>query len=97
MKEGMLGRLIDADAMYERFVKIPQGLDGIYDTTDLPDMLGDMPTITAEPVIHAVWHYYTNDEGKARWRCTNCGKLCHKNPHDKQRCSVCGARMRMEA
>jgi len=50
-----------------------------------------------EPVIDAVWQYYTNDEGKARWRCTNCGKVCHKNPHDKRRCSICGAHMSMEA
>lgn len=50
-----------------------------------------------EPVIPAVWQYYTNDEGKARWRCSHCGKLCHKNPHDKKRCSICGAHMRMEA
>lgn len=89
-------RLIDADAMYERFVKNRQGLDGIYDATDLPDMLGEMPTVAADPIINAVWEYYTNDEGKARWRCSHCRKICHKHPHDKRRCSVCGAHMKME-
>ena len=39
------GRLIDASAMYDRFVADTHGLDGIYDATDLPDMLADMPTI----------------------------------------------------
>ena len=50
----------------------------------------------SEPVVNAVWVYYTNDEGRARWRCGNCGKLCRRNPHDKKRCSSCGAHMRME-
>ena len=39
-------RLIDADAMYEEFVR----KSSIYDATDLPDMLGNMPTIPAVPV-----------------------------------------------
>lgn len=44
----------------------------------------------------AVWKYYLNDEGKARWRCSYCGKVCHRNPHDKRYCSICGKAMRME-
>lgn len=36
-------RMVDADAMYDEFVRKPS----IYDATDLPDMLGDMPTIDA--------------------------------------------------
>ena len=50
-----------------------------------------------EPVINAKWRYYTNDEGRARWRCSNCGKLCRRDPRDKKRCSNCGARMSKEA
>jgi hypothetical protein len=23
-----------------------------------------------------VWKYYINDEGRARWKCSECGKLC---------------------
>lgn len=45
----------------------------------------------------AVWRYYINDEGKARWRCSQCGKLCRRHPNDKRYCSNCGAKMRMEA
>ena len=44
----------------------------------------------------AVWKYYLNDEGRARWRCSYCGKVCHRNPHDKRYCSICGKVMRME-
>lgn len=44
----------------------------------------------------AVWSYYTNDEGRARWRCSYCGKICRRNPHDKRYCSHCGKPMRME-
>lgn len=44
----------------------------------------------------AVWQYYTNDEGKARWRCSECGKICRRDPRDKKFCSACGAEMRCE-
>lgn len=50
-----------------------------------------------EVPIEAKWHYYNNEEGKARWRCTNCGRICKRHPHDKRRCSTCGARMTMES
>lgn len=44
-----MDKLISANAMYERFMKRRDGLDGIYDATDLPDMLGDMPAVDAIP------------------------------------------------
>ena len=43
-------RLIDAGAMYKRYCVDKEGLDGIYDATDLPDMLASMPTIGAIPM-----------------------------------------------
>lgn len=39
------GRLIDSDAMLSKFVQNANGLDGIYDTTDLPEMLAQMPSV----------------------------------------------------
>lgn len=51
----------------------------------------------SEPIVNAEWRYYVNDEGKARWRCSKCGKLCRRDPHDKKRCSSCGAHMTKEA
>lgn len=50
-----------------------------------------------EAPVYAKWHYYTNDEGKARWKCTNCGKRCRRDPNDKKRCSNCGAYNSKEA
>jgi len=50
-----------------------------------------------EVPIEAKWHYYTNEEGKARWKCTNCGRMCKRNPYDKQRCSTCGAHTTLES
>lgn len=50
-----------------------------------------------KPVIEAVWKYGMDDENRPRWRCTNCGKFCHRNPHDKHFCSNCGAEMRLES
>lgn len=43
------------------------------------------------------WVYYVNDEGKPRWKCSECGKLCKRIPTDKIYCSQCGAKMRMES
>lgn len=84
-------RPIDADELKEK-------AETVIETTDAFQWLIDnAPTLKYEPVVDAFWHYYTNDEGRARWKCTHCGKLCHKNPHDKRRCSICGAHMRMEA
>ena len=39
------GGLIDADSMLRKYVTDVHGLDGIYDTTDLPEMLSYMPSI----------------------------------------------------
>ncbi|MBQ3424776.1 MAG: hypothetical protein IJH38_06235 [Clostridia bacterium] len=47
--------------------------------------------------LEAIWRYYVNEEGKARWKCTHCGKICRRIPRDKLYCSRCGSRMRMEA
>lgn len=65
------------------------------DTCDsIRPLYADALNLIARPV--AVWQYYTNDEGKARWRCSACGKICRRDPRDKKFCSTCGAEMRME-
>lgn len=43
------------------------------------------------------WVYYVNDEGKARWKCDQCGKICRRDPHDKHYCSNCGSKNTKEA
>jgi rubrerythrin len=43
-----------------------------------------------------VWKYYTNEEGKARWRCSVCGHVVKHDPNDFKRCA-CGAHMSKEA
>lgn len=62
------------------------------------DLIADVAEVMehSEPIIHAEWRYYVNDENRPRWRCSNCRKLCRRNPHDKKRCSTCGAHMKME-
>lgn len=42
------------------------------------------------------WQYYTNDEGKARWKCSVCGKIIRHGVDKKQFCSRCGAELRRE-
>ena len=47
--------------------------------------------------VFGKWIYYTNDEGKARWKCSVCGKICRRDPADKLYCSHCGSRNSKEA
>jgi Zn finger protein HypA/HybF involved in hydrogenase expression len=47
--------------------------------------------------VFGTWVYYLNDEGKARWKCSECGKVCRRNPHDKLYCSTCGSRNHLES
>ena len=46
--------------------------------------------------VDATWQYYTNDEGKARWRCTHCGKIIRQGAYEKLFCSHCGSKMQTE-
>ena len=41
----------------------------------------------------AQWVYYVNEENRARWKCSKCGKICRKDPTLKYYCSNCGAKM----
>ena len=45
----------------------------------------------------AIWTFYRNEENEARWKCSSCGKIVRKNPHDKKFCSGCSRLMKMEA
>ena len=49
-----------------------------------------------EVPVEAKWHYYINDENKARWKCSECGKICRRDPADKLYCSHCGSRNQKE-
>lgn len=77
-------------------------LDGKYEQTGEVDYDTDAEIVEEAIALlkregeGAVWKYYLNDEGRARWRCSYCGKVCHQNPHDKRHCSICGKTMRME-
>jgi len=46
--------------------------------------------------LRGVWEYQTDDEHKPRWVCSNCGKIVHKDPHDKRYCSNCGCAIRKD-
>ena len=93
--------LIERSELHRKLCQIPNYQDSereIYvPLREVRAVIDQLPEVDAEPVIHAVWQYYTNDEGKARWRCSNCGRICKRDPNDKKRCSTCGAHMRKEA
>lgn len=57
-------------------------------------------TMTVEvstTTLTATWLYSTDDQHKPLWRCSNCGKVCRKDPKDKRFCAWCGAAMKKEA
>lgn len=68
-------------------------LDGDYITLDYVTAKR-LYNLLTEP---ATWIYYRNDEGKARWKCSSCGKICKRNPKDKKYCSGCSKPMKMES
>lgn len=68
-------------------------LDGDYITLDYITAKRLYELLTAP----ATWEYYRNEEGKARWKCSSCGKIVRRNPHDKHFCSNCSKPMTMEA
>lgn len=73
-------------------------LDGDFVTVDYITIKRTIELLKRlEVPVYAKWHYYQNDEGKARWRCTNCGKIIRQGAYEKKRCSICGAYMSMEA
>ena len=94
---------IDKNALNEKLGQIPgykSPLDGdiMISLRDIQRIINTIPTAdNVEPVVDGIWIYYTNDEGKARWRCSNCGRVCKRDPNDKKRCSSCGAHMKKEA
>lgn len=70
-----------------------------------PELDGDYVTlnyVTAKRLYElltapATWVFYRVDNNEARWKCSSCGKVVRKNPHDKLFCSCCGRVMKMEA
>lgn len=93
--------LIERKALIDKLSEIPGFKDEECETLiplrDVRTLINMIPIVEAEPVDKERWHYYVNDEGKARWRCTRCGKVCRRDPHDKKWCSGCGAKMTKEA
>lgn len=45
----------------------------------------------------AIWQYYTNEENRPRWKCSECGKIIRHGAHEKLFCSRCGSRMTLES
>lgn len=46
--------------------------------------------------VPATWEYYRNEEGRARWKCSSCGKIVRHGSHEKLFCSRCGKPMACE-
>lgn len=68
---------------------------GVYDVTDLKEMLKYFPTEDVAPVIHAHWVKLTSDGHVLG--CSNCKYEIYNDiyyPDDLQKyCSECGAKM----
>lgn len=76
-------RLIDADALMERYGE---------PCHSFLDVIEDMPTIYAVPVVHAKWiAYWIGDAIKPIYRCSNCDRLAVVTKTNY--CPKCGARM----
>lgn len=63
----------------------------------ITDMLKDAITLIDVLSAEGLWVYCPDDEHRARWKCSRCGKIVHKDPADKLYCAACGQRNRKEA
>ena len=92
LRQELTNKLAIAIANYERY----GSSDEFHSQHVLLDWITAqrLHTLLTEPVK---WLYYVNDEGKARWKCSACGAVKHKNPYYKQFCSQCGRRVKLEA
>ena len=75
-----------------------------YEQIGNKDIDGDyitLPYVTAKRLYElltapATWVYYRNDEGRARWKCSSCGKIIRHGCREKMFCSGCGKPMTCE-
>lgn len=82
-------RLIDADAVWERYHKEYRQqdiYDGMQDKDWLERCINEAPTVDAEPTRYGKWI----EVGSLSCRCDQCG--C-KNNRESNYCPNCGARM----
>ena len=79
-------KYIDADKMLKEYEH------GIYDTTDLAEMLYYMPAADVMEVRHGRWVY---DKGDCFPKCSVCGQY-HGTLYEHYYCPVCGAKMDLE-
>ena len=85
-------RLIDADE-FEVVTVQGKSDDFVEGAQYVLEMIDNMPTIDAEPVVHAKWGHLGGNE----WCCTACEEVIHtegswENP-TKKYCYECGAKM----
>ena len=92
-------RLIDADALIHRLLNTKIVAANLFQYANaVTNMIGDAPTIEAEPVRHGYWE---NANGRPKTyirKCSVCGKeayFCGRGCSYKF-CPNCGAKMRLE-
>ena len=96
LRQQLIGQFESAIRDFEKYGDDEFGADSVH-----IDIITARRTVELlkklEAPVEATWHYYMNDEGKPRWKCTRCGKIVKRVSHDKVRCSCCGAHMSEEA
>ena len=89
-----MGRLIDADALWDWSEIVPLTDDGGIDINDFEEKLNSMPTVDAEPVRHGRWVEEVTDDGKGFPRTEYTCPFCqYKTRADTNYCPECGERL----
>ena len=68
---------------------------GLYDCVE--QAMRDADKLLEKLTAEGLWVYCPDDEHRARWKCSCCGKFVHKDPAEKLYCAACGQRNRKEA
>lgn len=99
-KQSSEKRLIDADALIHRLLNTKIVAANLFQYANaVTNMIGDAPTIEAEPVRHGYWE---NANGRPKTyirKCSVCGKeayFCGRGCSYKY-CPNCGAKMEQES
>lgn len=83
----MMARLIDADALKERAIRVSTVKEHCYMKAVGTHEIDKAPTVSTVPVAHGHWAYYST----TMQECSNCHR--HTARHKFKYCPHCGAVM----
>ena len=85
----------EVDATFEKLVDDYAGTSFIAGIYTAMSNINAIPAADVEPVIHAHWIVFIDEQGNRHMKCSNCGQYWSmaQNAKTFKRCFACGAKM----